>query len=368
MGKSLVFLMVFILFISCDHGNENDSSGTALSSWEQTKSDAYVEVALTDEFEEASSLSIATLGWEDGLNVSRNGLYLYATYIPADFLSYTLSGSSDPSEIPNYARGPVYDMDFTQNPAGESYEWYHSDILFASRSSTDEDFSSWSTADMKRASYSEGAVSTVFSDADTIEMVAFTSNEDYTNQNNIYVIANTAANPSGTGSALTAVTDGTVNTEYVEDNPHLEKINSNNWVLFFDSEDRPGGLGSHDLWYSTSSDGGMTWTGAANVSSINTVDKEHQPHLYNDGIDWYLYFAQYHSDNKLAIFRSKQGTADDWDSWETPELVLSAGNTAGIGEPTLTDEGDLFFVVITENSEGSSTDRYDGDPWVAWGK
>lgn len=79
---------------------------------------------------------------------------------------------------------------------------------------------------------------------------------------------------------------------------------------------------------------------------------------------WYLYYSAYHTDNKLAIFRAEQDLITSWNSWKTPELVISAGTTAGIGEPTLTSAGDLSFVVVyVDPINNSIYDHFDADPW-----
>lgn len=364
--KIITFILItYFHFVSCTLGSSNNDSG--ISTWDSVKSNTIILNNQTDEYNTPYMLDIATLGWEDGINISRNGLYLYATYMPADLLSFSLNGS-DVSEYVDYDRGPHYDMSFDGSAIGASYDWYQSDIIYASRTTVNDAFSSWYTSDMKRSLYSEGGFSAVFSGDTIIDILAFTSNDVYTAQNNIKIISNTNANPSGTGTLITTIdTTGTtsINTNYIEDNPHIERIDSNNLVLFFDSEDRPSGVGSHDIWYSTSSNNGSTWSSPVNVSSINSTGQDHQPHLYNDGTDWWLYYSAKHTDNKLGIFRAKQGTADDWDSWGTPELVLGAGNAAGIGEPTLTDNGDLFFVVVYENPDGTYYDTYDADAWLA---
>jgi len=47
---------------------------------------------------------------------------------------------------------------------------------------------------------------------------------------------------------------------------------------------------------------------------------------------------------------------------------LTAGNTAEIGEPTLTEGGgDLCFVAVLENPDGTDFDRFDAAPWMAKG-
>ncbi len=367
----LPFVLGF-LFSSCGSG----AGSHVDTSWADTKAGAAVSLTLTDEWETPESVSIATSGWEDGINVSRDGLNLYATYIPADFLSFTLSGDFV-DQLPLYQRGPTYAMDFDGSSIGVDYTWLHSDIIYAHRSSTAEDFGSWQLSSMARAVFSEGAVTLVQDGSGDIDIMAFTSNEDSDTDdlvdelNNFRTISDTSADPVSSGvndpyltPVDTSLTPPLVNSRYTEDNPHLERLDASTLVLFFDSPDRPGGTGDIDIWYSTSSDNGANWTTPLPVTSINTVSKEHQPHLFHDGSSWWLYYSAYHSDGKLAIFRAQQQTAS-WDDWGSPELVISAGNTGGVGEPTLTDDGDLFFVVILDNSEGSSYDRYDGDPWMA---
>jgi len=361
--------------LACSGNNSNETPITPEeeSLWQGIKANASVNIALSSEYQNAQALPISTLGWEDGLNVSEDGLYLYATYIPADFLSFVLKGDTV-DQLQVYDRGPHYDMDLVQNLVGASYPWYHSDIIFSSRASLNDSFSPWSTSNMKRSVYSEGGVSTSFStDKQSIDFLAFTSNDVLDTQNNIKLLSNVSVNPSGNGSLITTIDPAacggsslnSINTNCIEDNPHIQRLTANRLLLFFDSEDRTNGLGSHDIYYSISDDNASTWSTPLPVTSINTSNKEHQPHLHFDGSDWWLYFSAYHSDNKLAIFRSKQGIVDDWDSWQNAELVISAGNTEGIGEPTLSENGDLYFVAILKNDAQDSYDKYDADPWMA---
>ena len=103
------------------------------------------------------------------------------------------------------------------------------------------------------------------------------------------------------------------------------------------------------------------------LASLDTAEDEAQPHLFPDGDGrWWLYFSAANpADGKLAIHRAQRTAAGDWDSWGSRELVIGAGSTAGIGEPTLTAAGDLSFVVVTQDPSGPATDRYDADPWFA---
>lgn len=325
--------------------------------WNSIKEEAQPAIALTSEFDSVYCQPLAVMGWEDGLHISPDGLHLYCTYVPIDFLSFAINGSL-PNDFSDYLRGaPDFGMDLT---AGAS-EWLQADILYASRNSIDEPFTTWTLSNMARAFYTEGAPSPLFKSTTEVELMAFTSIDNPTNNQDIWVISNTTANPSGIGSALPAP----VNTLAQEDNPNIYRIDADSLVLFYDSEELSG-EGSHDIWYTTSGDNGAIWATPSNLSSINTASKEHQPFLHKDLSTGktYLYYSAYHSDNKLAIFRAEQNLTTTWNSWHSPELVISAGNTAGIGEPTLTAEGDLSFVVIYEDPIASSIyDHYDADPW-----
>ena len=111
----------------------------------------------------------------------------------------------------------------------------------------------------------------------------------------------------------------------------------------------------------------VSWSAPVNVSTINTTDDDFQPHLYYDSgvTKWCLYFtATNPADGKLAIYRAQQQITGNWDSWGTKELVIGAGNAVAIGEPSLTDKGDISFVVIYERTNGGVYDKYDADPWL----
>lgn len=330
--------------------------------WTTIKDTSLPELHLTGEFNPPYQQPISSLGWEDGVHISPNGLYLYCTYAPIDILSFSLNGDLPNDWSSDYSRGaPLHGMDMITNPIGAS-EWLHSDILIATRPTTSVPFSSWNVSNMARPFYSEGAPMPLFENDTLVDLMFFTSNDNYTNNSDIWVINNTTYNPSGVGDSL----HPPVNTAFKEDNPNLTRLSPTELVLFFDSDDLPGGMGDIDLWYTTSADNGATWATPFNVSSINSAEQEHQPFLFYDyeAANWYLYFSAKHSDGKLAIFRAAQNTFGDWDDWATPELVISAGTTAGIGEPTLTMTGDLSFVVVYQDPLNTSIyNRFDADAW-----
>jgi hypothetical protein len=318
---------------------------------------------LEAEFNAPTVQASASDGWEDGICISRDGLHLFAIYIPADMLSFVLAGA-DQTKAANYLRGPTLGMDLTSTPVPGISPWIHSNIVVASRASLTQPFGPWALTGMARPIWSEGAPQPMGTGT-SWDVFAYTSNEhapDY--HAHICMARGAATNPAVLGSMLPAP----VTTGGTEDNPHVERLSASDLVLFFDSDDRPGASGAHDLWFTTSSDDGATWATPAPVSTVNTTAEEEQPHLYRDGDGhWWLYFtATNPADGKLAIYRSSQTVDGDWGAWSTRTLVIGAGNTAGVGEPTLTAAGDLSFVVIySDDVHGSATNRFDADPWIA---
>lgn len=345
-----IFFISF--FIACGNNNEKN-----MTQWEKIKSDTILEYN-SAEYDKPYRQPLSTTGWEDGIYISRDGNNLYCIYAPGDLLSWTIN-SADPTAFDPYRRGPSFGMDLVTNPVSAA-SWVQADILYSSKSGSTGQFESWVLSDMARHTFSEGAPVAIDASGASIGTFLFTSNDKPpTYDTDIWILTSTALNPSGTGATLS----GFAHTTETEDNPHIERISASDLVLMFDSDNYTGGLGSHDIWYSLSTDNASTWSVPQNLSSVNTSEKEHQPHLYNDGTDWWLYFSATHTDGKLGIFRAKQQTSGDWDSWGTSELVIGAGNSAGVGEPTLTSSGDISFVVVYENLHGGEFDRYDADPW-----
>lgn len=350
-----LFLISFYFFSYINSYSQN---------WDSIKNITSPVIALTSEYDSIYRQPLSGMGWEDGVHISDDGLHLYCTYVPIDLLSFSLNGDLPNNFSSNYLRGASdFGMDLISNPISAS-EWLHSDILYSSRDSAKDTFTSWQLSAMARSFYSEGAPSPLFAEDGTVGMMFFTSNDNETNNSDIWVIKNTEANPSGTGEALPSP----INTTYNEDNPNVTKLTTDTLVMFYDSDNLPGGSGDIDLWYTVSYDGGANWSKSGNVTTINTTSKEHQPFLFYDTQKgkYFLYYSAYNADGKLAIYRSEQLTQNDWDSWANPELVISAGNSAGIGEPTLTADGDLSFVVVYEDPlQSSAYNRFDADPWYA---
>lgn len=330
----------------------------AQTNWPQTKANTTVQVGIPAEFGTPTVQALAVNGWEDGLFISRNGLNLYCIYLPVDGLSWSLDGG--PCHFAPYQKGPTYGMNFTLTPVATCTTWLHGDILMSSRTSTSTPFSSWSLSNLSGPIYSEGAPQFSMLNSTAVDIGVFTSNKLPPYKADIYLVRNCGINPAeATGTILPAPVTQTT----TEDNPHIERLSANNLVLFFDSPDIPGGTGGLDLWFSTSNDDGITWTVPQQVS-LNTTQNEHQPHLYKDNFNqWWIYYTATDPNSKYSIYRAKQTTAGNWNNWGTPQLVVGSGNSAGVGEPTLTQNGDLSFVVIYQDPNGISPDKFDSDPW-----
>ena len=343
--KQVTIIFLFITTLIC-------------ADWGQIKDNTMPFVALPEEYSTPYKQPLSVLGWEDGIQISRDGLNLYCIYIPVDWLSWKFAGLP-PDTFSLYRRGPDLGMDLVTNPNGSS-EWLHGDILYSNRNSVLDSFSTWELSGISSPVWTEGALNPLYLNDRFMNTYYFTSNNNPPNYSvDIWSVSNSSINPFGPGLPLSA----SINSDYNEDNPHLEQLSASQRVLLFDSDDRPG-VGNNDIWWSISEDNGVSWTLPENLTSINTNHRELQPHLYKDGTEqWYLYYTGTMVDGSLGIFRARQSIPDDWNSWVEKVLVIGIGNAAGVGEPTVTSNGDISFVVIYEDTNGTSTDRYDADAW-----
>jgi hypothetical protein len=355
---------------ACGGGGGGDSTPPpVVSHWPALRAAIHPQVALTSEFGTPMVQPLAGDGWEDGVAITRDGLQLYALYVPGDLLSFTLAGAPQP-QTSAYLRGPRLGIDLNTMPSGVTGTppWLHGNLVHAVRASTAASFTAWQLTAMARPVWSEGAPLAQSPISGGWDLFAFTTNQhapDY--KAHICLARSVAADPALSETAITtSLLPAPVTTSTSEDNPHVERLDASHLVLFFDSDDRAGTLGARDIWYSTSADDGSSWTTPAQISFDDATDQQ-QPHLWQDGAGtWWLYHSATNpADSKLAIFRAHQTTAGDWQHWDTPQLVIGAGNAEGIGEPTLTTAGDLSFVVITRDPAGTATNRYDADPWFA---
>ena len=369
MRGSYVWGLSVLLLAGCGGGGGTDAPVAPVSHWPAIRAAAAPVVMLTSEFATPEIQPIALDGWEDGIAISRDGLDLYAVYVPGDLLSFTLAGAPQASASA-YLRGPTLGMDLTTLPTGVTGLplWLHGNLLHASRASVSAPFGAWQLAAMKRPVWSEGAPLMQGAESGGFDLFVFTTNQHAPDYLAHICLARHVARDPAVASAdiVSDLLSAPVTTDTSEDNPHIERLDATHLVLFFDSEDRPGTLGARDIWCCSSADDGTTWTAPVQVAFDDATDQQ-QPHLWQDAADhWWLYFSATNpADSKLGIFRRKQTTVGDWLNWDAAQLVVGAGNTFGIGEPTLTAAGDLSFVVLYKDPAGSVTNRYDADPWFA---
>lgn len=351
--KLLALISLTISFIESNFAQPN---------WPLIKSATAPSVSIPTEFKTPYKQALSVGGWEDGVFITRDGLNLYCLYTPVDLFSWQFVGGGDLANFSPYKRGPLFGMDLVTNPVSAS-EWLQSDILISQRANIVNNFPTWTLSNLANPVWSEGAPQINSNTATLTDLYVYASNNvPPLYKTDIILLKGVSLNPSVQGTALPAPINDP-NTR--EDNPHIERLDASNLVLFFDSDDRTGGVGQLDIWYSTSADNGATWTTPVQVSTANTTKGEQQPHLFNDGSAWYLYYTGTNTlTNKAEIYRAKQGTTGNWNSWTNKESVIGAGNSFGVGEATLTQYGDISFVVIyADTVNGTSTDKYDADPW-----
>lgn len=300
-------------------------------------------------------------GWEDGLYITRDGMHLFSTYIPIDLLSWYNDFILNPAcfNFTPYFRPPLLGIDTVTNPYA-CPNYIQSDIIRASRADTSQPFLAWQSSALAMPVTMEGGSQGVLKNADTFDLFVFTRDLGDAQHTDIYFMKDVPVNPSQASAVPILSSTGQ------EDNPHIERLNDSSLILFFDRD--------RYMHYSKSNDNGNTWQTPVLITNVlnDQAPYDVQPHLWNDGTDWWVYFCADNSNSsKRAIYKSKLQTAGDWNSWGPKQLVVeggtvtgSSGIIAGVGEPTLTQWGDLSFVVIYGDlTSGDTTDVFDCDPW-----
>ncbi|MCB9497798.1 MAG: hypothetical protein H6686_13000 [Fibrobacteria bacterium] len=308
-------------------------------------------------------LSLATSGWEDGLQVSADGLDLYALYVPADFLSWSLFIASNPTlgicellgtDRFRRADAPTFGSDQVTNPVGCS-GMLNVDILHAHRRSLADPFTQWNLSGYSRPFLAEGGPFPLAAaeGSDSLSHVLFTGDGD------IWWVRKTVRELDGIEQAerLPAPINP-VSKEFVADNPVLVRLGGDSLLLVYekytDGEQRA-------FMIARSPDDGKSWSAPQAMKSVTTDlgRIEHPMPVRDADGNWWLWFSL-----DFDLVRAKAAAGGQWDSWSKPEVVVSKGNTAGLGEPSLSRDGSLYFSVVLERSGGDSSDRFDIDPWV----
>jgi hypothetical protein len=300
-------------------------------------------------------------GWEDGLYITRDGKHLYSTYFPIDLFSWYGDFILNPAcfNFDPYYRPPLLGIDTVTNPYA-CPNYIQSDIVIASRPDTSQPFAAWQSSNLGMPMTMEGGSQGVLKNADTFDLFVFTRDLGDAQHTDIQFMKNVPINPSLSSAVPIVSSTGQ------EDNPHIERLNDSSLILFFDRD--------RYMYYSKSIDNGVSWQSPVLITSVlnDQAPYDVQPHLWNDGTDWWVYFCADNLNNgQRGIYKSRQQIPNDWDSWAPKELVIEgssitggSGIIAGVGEPTLTQWGDLSFVVIYGDvNSADTTDVFDCDPW-----
>ena len=333
--------------------------------WDSIKNNAMPVIApgFTDDFELPYKQPLAAYGWEDGLQISNDGLNLYTLYSPSDLLSWinyisvniglpVCNTFGNMEFLRHYAND--YGMDLSTNVFGCDSA-LNIDILYAHRNSVEDAFSGWELSGIARPALIEGGPFPLFSetDPDSIDHFLFTGNSD------IWMINHTTANPSDIETAIRLPSPiNPESDEFNADNPILKRINNSDTLLlvyekYVLSETR-------DFMYTQSYDDGINWELPTKIITINN-DAGHieHPQLYSDANGTWLYYSV-----NYDIWRAKQSIPNNWDSWTDAEPVILKGNALAIGEPSLTENGDISFLVAYDNTTAANlSDKFDCDPW-----
>lgn len=135
---------------------------------------------------------------------------------------------------------------------------------------------------------------------------------------------------------FTARWDGTEWTDYKYSGDRLMKelkcgeVHIHGNELYFHS-DRAGGEGGFDIWMTSRSGG--PWSDPVNLHQVNSAETDGWPYISSDGKE--LWFTRTYMGTP-GIFRSLKVNG----TWSEPEMMVSQF----AGEPTLDDEGNLYFV------------------------
>ena len=374
MKKVSAVIFSVVVAVGAIHGYSDevvsaDETGPTRPDWESIKANAMPHVALPDEFGIPYIQANNTLGWEDGLFISRDGLHLYAFYAPLDMFKYIAFVAANPGcrkvvEIRPFFRGPRMTMDFKTNPWGCPIV-IHSDIAYSTRSSISVDFAPWQIARVSNPACYDGGFHFIDNQDGTIDIVY--SRSTTTNQNDLFWARGVKHNPPfGVDIPMPAP----INTMEQEDNPQLERLDENTLLLIYDNHGQDDPVTR--IKYSMSHDNGESWDAPRYFGKpINAGSHDMHGHYWRDGDDQWLYFV---SDRMglLSIFRCKHLYRDEFDNWGAAELVIApgiiednSGFMLGVGDPTLAANGDISFTVAyCAHEDNHPYDRCDIDPWI----
>ena len=143
--------------------------------------------------------------------------------------------------------------------------------------------------------------------------------------------------------------------KYDEDNPHFV-ASVNGRELFFDSGNRPQSQGKSHIWVTRESSGQWSEPEMLPAPINQPGSTEVQPHVAADGT---MYFTS-SRDGTISLYAAPRTGRDSWGPprklvWPTRK---SGPRVWGVGEPTLTADGQwMYFVVVFDDGQ----QRFDAD-------
>lgn len=272
--------------------------------------------------------AVNTVGWEDSAYISPDGNLLYFQYFPGDmfriedvfrFHRPKAQGGlgADPAQRERYHRGPARGVE----PA------YTSDTLVAQRQG--DSFGQPQRFVHSRDGRNEWGVMTGSDGA------FYYVSHDPSRELNMDIYRNEQLLPIPGRE------------KYHEDNPHFA-VTPFGRELFFDSGNRPAAKGKSHIWVTREKDGRFDEPQMLAAPINLPGSTEVQPHL---GPDKQLYFTSAR-DGTIAVYAAPRLGGD---SFGEPRKLLwttrkSGPRAWGVGEPTLTADGQwLYFVVVFDN-------------------
>ena len=367
----LLLVIILSLLTACEETQPQSSDETQVisnpgpsealeqSAWDSVKSSQKPEVMVSG-FQTPYPQPIAGLAWEDSLHMTSDGLTLYCVYAPADLFSFIFNADADQNHAGDYLRGDSLGMDMTTNPVGLNH-WIHGDMAYATRASLDEAFSPWQLANNATPVFSEASMDVKLKRDGSVDFVVYAGNDTPNNIDDIFVIWGGDKSLDQLGTPMPSPINGD---DVREDNPNMTRISENHLILYYTIHDKEGGYGREDIWFSESTDMGITWSDPQIVEGINTSSMEDMPFFYIDtqGTSWLYFASETPSTQTLEIYRASMSTG--YTDFNRPERVIGAGSTLAVGEPTLDMYGNLSFVVAYDKGDsGNRYDRFDVDPW-----
>lgn len=310
--------IAFVIWIlSAISGCGNHLAPDTAPDWAQIKAQTALVVALPNEYGTPYPQLHSTLAWEDGTYISRDGLHLYTTFVPADVYQFVQHMARHPAcpDITPFLRGPQLGMDLIANPWG-CEGMLHSDIAYTSRTSTDEPFGPWQLSNLATPYRWDGGFQALENSDGTIDAVLSISTDE--RGSDIFWARGVSRNPP-----LLAFIPmpPPINTTGADDNPHLERLDAHTLVLLLDNH----GVGdaATTIKYALSTDNGAMWSPPVELGeTINAGPHDMHGHLYHDGADWWLYFAS-ERQGAMAIYRARHGNSPriqrDFDHWQAAE-------------------------------------------------